>query len=353
MDTSDWNIEFDENGVCNHCRDYFTSLDTLDKRPIEEIWSEIKERATGKYDGILGISGGTDSCWVAYLAKKAGLNLLLVHVDDGFNTDAAVKNIEATAKHTGFDIEYRIVPQDEMIDVIRAYFKAGVIGLESPSDNVYRAINFKTMEEYDIKNILHGGNYQTEKILPSTWGYDNKDATNIRAIHKEFGIMPLKKLSLISFYTYVRKLKFGGIREYRPLYHTDYNRRKAIDTMVKEWGWIDYGRKHNEARYTKFIECYVFPKRFGFDKRLPHYSTLICSGQMTRDEAMHLLETEPLYTDDELKVEKEFVLGKLGFSEEEFEELMALPVKSNLEFKTNKSKQRIYKGLRKALRKFT
>lgn len=350
MDTTDPNIQFDDEGICNHCRKHFRVWNNrIEKRPIAEIWKEIQQRAEGNYDAILGVSGGADSCYLAWLAHKAGLNILLVHADDGFNTQAAKRNVDLTAENTGFDIEYRKIPKDEMCDIIRAYLKAGVVGLESPSDNVYRAVVHNTMDDFGINNILSGGNWQTESIMPSAWGYDNKDTTNIKAIHNEFGTIDLKDIEFISLLRHVWRLKFSGIAEYRPLNHIDYKRNNARKTLNQEWGWVDYGRKHNENRYTRFVECYIFPRRFGYDKRLAHYSNLICNDEITREEALKRFNNEKPYPNKrEEEKEKEFILSKLGI-DDEFENYMNQPIREHEDFKTHSLQLWLVKTARRIL----
>ena len=349
MDTSDPFIHFDKDGICQNCTDYFEHAKTkIDRRPIGEVINQIKERSKGKYEAILGISGGTDSTLVAYLAKEHGLNALLVHIDDGWNTDAAKTNVQIIVEKTGYDFKHIKVNKEEYHDLILSYLKAGVVGLEAPTDNGLEAMLHKVIDQYKVKNILSGGNWATEGILSRAWTYDNEDAKNIKAIHKKYGTIPLKEFNLLSITRKAWRLTFGGIKVFRLLNLIDYKRSEAKELLSQKWGWIDYGRKHNENRYTKFIECYIYPRRFGIDKRRAHYSALICNNEMTREQALELLK-EPLYSDEELEKEKSFFLSQLEISEEQFEKYMKKPIRSHYEFKTHKWDLKLLRFARRIL----
>jgi hypothetical protein len=332
MDTTDPSITFDDDGVCNHCTKWFETWENkIDKRPLEEVFQQVRDRKKGKYDAIVGISGGVDSSLVAYLAYGLGLNCLLVHADDGWNTDAAWTNVQRIVETTGYDFEHVKFDSDQFHDIILAYMMAGVVGLESPTDNALRAIIYDVASKNNINTILSGGNWVTEGIMPGlTWGSDNNDARNIKSIHKRHGSMRIDNVKLIGIIKRAWMLSFRGLREFRPLNHLNppYNRSIAIEELSENWGLIDYGRKHNENRYTKFVECHIFPERFGIDKRKAHYSTLICSGQMSRVEALQML-SEPLYSIEELEQEKKFFLEQLGIDEVLFESYMNSPIGSH------------------------
>jgi 3'-phosphoadenosine 5'-phosphosulfate sulfotransferase (PAPS reductase)/FAD synthetase len=187
MDTTDPNITFDEKGNCNHCNQWFEIWENIiDKRPIDEVLAEIRARSTGKYDAIVGISGGIDSGMVAYLAKKHGPNVLLLHVDDGWNTDEAKHNVKTIVEKTGFDFEHIHVDEEEFGDIILSYYKAGVQGLEAVTDHLIVSTVHNVMDKYGIKTILSGGNWATEGIMPAAWVYTQHDDKNIRS--KEYQI---------------------------------------------------------------------------------------------------------------------------------------------------------------------
>jgi len=340
MDTSDPGIVFDENGVCNRCETWFEAWNNkIDRRPLEEVFQQVRSRrGRKKYDAIVGISGGIDSSFVAYLSYKYDLNVLLVHADDGWNTYAASTNVEKIVAATGYDFKRVKFNPVQFNDIIRAFMKAGVVGLESPTDNTLRAIIYDVAERHDINTILSGGNWVTEGIMPGLfWGSDNNEARNIKSIHKEHGTMKIPDVKLMGIVKRSWNLGFKGYKEFRPLNNIDppYDRQKAIFELGESWGLIDYGRKHNENRFTKFVECHIFPERFGFDKRLAHYSTLICSGQMTREEALELIEV-PLYHPEEFRQEKEFFLKQLGIDEGWFKWYMNNRIGKHNDYKNHK-----------------
>ena len=231
MDTSDPTIMFDKNGLCNHCTNWFEMWKNgIDRRPIADVINQIIDRTKGKYHGIVGISGGVDSSYVAYLANQFCLDILLVHVDDGWNTAAAAESIEKIVDCTGYPFKHIKINQNEYHDLIRAYMKANLVGIEVPTDNALRAIIFDLCNKYNINNILSGNNWTTEGILPAmTWGFDNSDVRNLKAIHKRHGLVPLKETKLLGIMKRAWKLSVGGMREFRLLNHLDppYNRENA------------------------------------------------------------------------------------------------------------------------------
>ncbi|MHA2321919.1 MAG: N-acetyl sugar amidotransferase [Candidatus Thorarchaeota archaeon] len=349
MDTTDPNIVFDDAGICNHCTNWFELWETkIDRRPIEEVLLEIKSRKTGKYDAIVGISGGVDSSMVAYLAKKHGLNVLLLHVYDGWNTEAADKNVQIIQDQTGFDFEQVNLDGTEFTDIIHAYFKAGVQGLEAPTDHFIVAALHEVMDKHGIKTILSGGNWVTEGILPSAWVYTQHDDTNIKSIHKKYGTIPLKNSKFMGILTKTWRLTRGGIKSYRLLNHVDYNRDQAVKTLSEEWRIVDYGGKHQENVFTRFVEAYIFPIRFGFDIRLAYLSPIICSGQKTRDEVLKILDSPP-FSPEEAAKEKDIFLKGLGLTEQQFEDFMNSPIRNHDEFSTHKRSLQLLGVARKVL----
>ena len=351
MDTTDPNIIFDDKGICNHCTNWFDFWNNkIDRRPIEKIIPMIQQGTDSKYDAILGISGGVDSGMVAYLAHKHNLNVLLLHMDDGWNTQAAKENVKIIQEKTGYDFEHYKLDSREFTDIILAYFKAGVQGLEAVTDHLIVATVHNIMDKHGIKRILSGGNWVTEGIMPAAWVYTQHDDKNIRAIHRKFGTIPLKKTKFLGILTKTWRLTFGGIKSFRLLNHVDYNRENAIKTLVNEWGWVDYGRKHQENIYTKFVEAYIFPRRFGFDFRLAYFSPLILSGQITRDDALNLLK-DPPFTEDEMEREKQLFLNGLGITDQQFEDFMTRPIHKHEEFATNKRDLQFISLVRRVIRK--
>lgn len=343
MDTSDPEITFDGSGVCSHCRSY--------DQEARDGWFRGKEgqkklqnflegvrRVSGsnEYNCILGLSGGVDSSFLAYLVKTWGLRPLIVHVDAGWNSELAVKNIENIVKKLDFDLFTYVVDWEEVRDLQLAFLKAGVPNQDIPQDHVIFAVLRDLASQHGIKSILTGSNIATESILPPSWGYDAMDARHLKAIHRRFGTLALKSYKIVPFWKYYLYYPFvKRMTVYKPLNFIDYNKAEAKAFLKKEFEWKDYGGKHYESRFTKYFQGYYLPTRFGFDKRRAHLSSLIVSGQITREEALKELE-KPLYADPELRDDQEFVMKKLGISDEGMVNLLKGPIHCHGEYPSNK-----------------
>jgi N-acetyl sugar amidotransferase len=337
MDTSDPEITFDENGVCNHCYRYATRArnelmhDVVGQAAFRKLIGEIK--AYGKdheYDCLIGVSGGVDSTYVAYQVKQLGLRPLAVHVDNGWDSELAVSNIEKTLKVLGIDLSTRVLDWDEFRDLQLSFLRASVPNCEIPSDHAIGATMYEESVNHGIKYVISGGNVETEGILPRAWTYDNRDYYHLEAVHKRYGTRKLESYphySLARFFYYfgVKRLKFVRVLNAAP-----YRKEAAKDLIKRELGWVDYGGKHYESIYTRFYQAHILPEKFGFDKRLAHYSTLIGAGQMTRAEALRELE-KPAYPQEAYARDREFVLKKLGLSADEFDAIMKTPPRSHRE----------------------
>lgn len=333
-------MTFDEKGVCNYCRNY--KIQYIDnaisqsqkKEKLNQQLALFKKYKKGKYDSILGVSGGVDSTYVAYLCKQLGLNPLLVHFDNGWNSEMAVSNIEQITKNTGFDLYTFVVDWPEFRDLQLSYIKASVLDWEIPTDHGFFAKLYELANKFNIKYLITGHNYQTEAILPKTMRHSKMDVANILDIHKQFGTIKLKTFPLLNFfkfnyYTRIKKIERFNLLEFVE----EYNKEKAKQLIIEKMGWRDYGGKHYESIFTRFYQGYVLKEKFGFEKRKAHLSNLICSGQMTKSEALEELKT-PIYNEATYKVDREFVLKKLGLSELQFQAIMNEPVRSHLEFKS-------------------
>lgn len=341
MDTTDPDITFDEHGVCSHClrydrmvRDIVARADRGEREgELAEIVARIKDEGRkGEYDCIMGLSGGVDSSYVAYQAKRLGLRPLAVHFDSGWNSELAVNNIENIVKKLGIDLHTHVVDWEEMRDLQLAFFKASVANCDIPTDHAFPAILYREAARHGIKTILSGSNYATEFILPSVWGYQSGDLRHLKDIHRQFGKSPLKAYPTIGFfsqylwYPYVR-----GIGTVKPLNYLPYNKFQAKRTIMRELDWRDYGGKHYESVFTRFFQGYYLPVKFGYDKRRAHLSSIINSGQLTREEAMEELG-RPTYDPELQKQDKAFVAKKLGVSEAELDEIFQRPNKDYTDY---------------------
>jgi len=339
MDTTDSTVCFDADGISDHYWSYRqreqTELicGTAGIEYAQQMADGIKEQAKGKlYDCLIGLSGGVDSSYVAYRVKKLGLNPLAVHMDNGWNAELAVSNIEAIVQKLGIDLHTEVLDWPEFRDLQRSFFLSSVPNCEVPTDHAIVATLFRLAEKFGIRHIISGGNLVTEGVAYRNAGHDNKDYANIRDIHKQFGQVKLKSYPHLTPYRFAKSILVNRLRFIPILNYLDYDKDVAVATLQKEFGWRPYARKHGESLFTRFFQEYYLPEKFGIDKRKMHYSSLICAGQMSREEALDLLE-KPLYQPDELEADLEYALRKLQFSRDEFAKIMADPVKAHADYK--------------------
>ena len=362
MDTSDPEITFDESGVCNYCRDFAATYPLY--RPGHAVVDEdlllpeiekIKARGRGReYDCIVGLSGGVDSSYVAYLAKQHELRPLCVHFDSGWNSELAVKNIENVVSNLGFDLHTYVCDWREMKDLQLSFFKAGVANCDIPQDHAFIAGLYETAGEHDIRYLINGHNVATEYVMPMEWGYTSHDLTHIRSIQKKFGSRKIRRLPTYSAYRkfirykYLKPIGVLNILNYIPYVKTD-----VKQFLQNELGWRDYGGKHYESRFTRFFQAYYLPTKFGFDKRKAHLSSLIITGQMTREESIEELKS-PLYGEQELREDTEYIARKLGISVDDLHALLDQPNKHYTEYGYNRildfTRRAKHKGLSYAAR---
>ena len=343
MDTSDPKIKFDDSGVCDHCLAFYQH--TLPNWPtgsqaeieLEKLSKKIKAKGRGKeFDCIIGISGGIDSSYLTYIAKKKmGLKPLVFHVDGGWNSQVAVENINCIVDALGLDLYTEVIDWEEMKDLQLAYFKSGVPHIDTPQDHAFFAMMYHFAKQYDVKYILTGGNLSTECIRnPVDWMYYQTDSTQLKDIHKKFGLRPLINFPITSALWHKIYLPyFRGINVVRPLDLVEYNKEGAKNLLQQEFNWQPYKQKHFESRFTRFYESYWLPTRFNFDVRKVQLSSLILTKQMTREEALEIL-AEPPCDDEYIQAEVDFVSKKLGISSAELMKYMKLPLKSYRDFKS-------------------
>lgn len=360
MDTSDPDIVFDAGGVCNHCN-MFDAVTRKNWFPNEDgrarwasIVEQVKAAGIGKeYDCILGLSGGVDSSYLALKVSDWGLRPLVVHVDAGWNSELAVANIEALVKHCHYDLHTHVVDWEDMRDLHLAYLRAGIANQDVPQDHIFFASLYHFATKNGIRYILSGGNLATEGIFPNAWHGSAMDAINLKAIHKEYGERPLKHYETISFFEYYLWYPFvKRMRTLRPLNYMPYDKQRALDELERTVGYKPYARKHGESLFTKLFQNYYLPIKFGYDKRKPHLSSLIVSGQSTREEALIKL-AEPLYDPDELEIDISYFCKKLRISRNQFNELLQAPVHSHTDFPTWDDKYRLLKRAQEMFARIT
>lgn len=333
MDTTDREITFDTHGVCNYCRSFEAHFPRFDiSKPVypePEMSAKLSEiKRVGKsqeYDCIVGLSGGVDSSYVAYLAKQHGLRPLCVHFDSGWNSELAVKNIESIVNHLDFDLFTYVCDWREMRDLQLSFFKAGVANCDIPQDHAFLAGLHEIAKEHNIKYLINGHNVATEYVMPMDWGYTSHDLKHIRSIQRKFGTQKLKNYPKYSafkkfiYYKYVNKIEAFNILNY-----ISYNKSNVKQFLTNELGWRDYGGKHYESRFTKFFQAHYLPYKWKIDKRKAHLASLIMTGQMTKEEALADLE-RPLYGSLELQDDKEYISRKLGVGVDELDAILDAP----------------------------
>ncbi len=355
IDTSDPYIEFNEKGYCNHCTEFIEKTSQLvyqgaeSDKELELIVNEIKQsRSNGDYDCVVGVSGGIDSCYVAYKAKQLGLRPLAVHMDNGWNSEEAVNNIKKVCSKLEIDYESYVLDWEEFKDLQRSFLKSSIVELEIPTDTAIPAALHEVAAKHNIKYILSGGNYATEGILPDSWFYNPKDKRLLTSIHNKFGT---KKLKTFPTFDFKKELYFKVVKGIKIVYILNYvpfSKADAMELLKKELDWKYYGGKHYESKFTGFVQSYIQPVKFNVDYRRATFSTQICTGEITRDEALEELKKKS-YNAETVDKEKSYVAKKLGFTLDEFETILAQPVKTYQDYANNEKWLNFIYGLYRKL----
>jgi N-acetyl sugar amidotransferase len=329
-------ITFDATGVCNYCRQH----DQLEKeyptgqeggRRLEQLAGKIKEAGRNKrYDVVVGVSGGTDSSYLLYLAKKLGLRPLAAHFDNTWNSKIAVENIQSVLKGLGVDLFTHVVDNREFCDLFKSFLKASVPDIDTPSDIGLATTHYLAAQTYGVKYIFEGHSFRTEGISPHGWFY--MDAKYIQTVQAQFGSYKIETFPNLWMGRWLKWTAIDRIKKIRPLYYLDYHKEQTKQFLNKEYGWKWYGGHHMENRTAYFTNNYYLPKKFGIDLRYSEFSALVRSGQMTRSEALEKIkEPKPFEPNilDEIK-------KRLDLKDAEFERIMNLPRKTYRDYQTYK-----------------
>lgn len=345
MDTSDSKITFDDRGWCDYCNNYHRNIlpnwhpNEQGAQLIENIVDKIRHDGRGRqHDCIIGVSGGVDSSYVTYIAKsKFSLRPLIFHVDAGWNSQQAVNNIERLVDGLGLDLHTEVINWQEMKDLQLAFFKAQVPHIDTPQDHAFFAALYNFAARHGFKYILTGANYSTECVRePLEWHYHASDLRQLKDIHRRFGTRPLETFPTADIFTYKLYYRFlKGVRVIKPLNYVPFVKETAMEELVDKFGWQKYAHKHYESRFTRFYEGYWLPTKFGYDKRRAHFSSLILTKQMAREDALQRI-AKSAYDADVLAQDFEYVATKVDLSVAELQRIMAGPNKTYKDYSNAK-----------------
>jgi N-acetyl sugar amidotransferase len=335
MDSSDPEIVFDDDGVCNHCQDYERRVaaevfsGASGRQQLAKVVAQIKREGVGRpYDCILGLSGGVDSTYVAYVTKKLGLRPLAVHLDNGWNSEISVRNIENIVTKLEIDLHTEVLDWEEFRRLQVAFLKASTPDSEIPTDHAIIATLYAQAAKHGVRWIMDGSNVVTEIMVPATWSHGHSDWGYIEHLNDTFGGAELSTYPHYDYYDYmVRFPHRQRIARFPLLNYIDFNKMEAMEIMKRELSWTPYGGKHYESIYTRFYQGYILPKKFGFDKRRSHLSCLVNNGRITRAQALAEIQ-QPSLSEEMERQDRAFVVKKLGLAEAEFEAIMAAPRKT-------------------------
>jgi len=358
LDTSVTGIVFNEAGYCHYCEGVARQIASgalsmdMQAQRLQQLCDEMKQRNShSEFDCLIGLSGGVDSSYLAYVLKtEYGMRPLALHVDAGWNSAIAVRNIYNVVQNLDIPLITVILQWPEVRDLQRSFLRSGLANQDVVQDHSFVVALHRAAKQYGLVDFASGGNWSTESILPSVWGYDNTDSVLIKDVHRRFGDQKLHSFELLTRYERLveRKLK-PKVRECRPLNLLPFIRDDAIEVLEQKTSWQNYGEKHHESRFTKWFQSHYLPVKFGFDKRRAHFSSMIMSGQMLREDALEDL-TKSLYNSEELNSDIRYLCNKLEFDREEYEHIMQSPISTFQDYK-NSSWMRNYIEMYKRLDK--
>ena len=334
MDESASSITFDDNGFCNYCTDFLVKQskhiafdDNERLRRLNALVDRVKQEGKGKqYDCIVGLSGGVDSSWALVQAVRLGLRPLAVHMDSGWNSELAQNNIENLVRGLKVDLYTHVIEWPEIRGLMEAFFKADVIDVEVLYDNAMLAVNYNLAAKYKLKYILAGTNIATEGVdIPSNWNWYKSDKKNIVGISKKFGGPKLKTFPSISTIDTAKFVAINRILWVSFLDYLNYRKFEALEVLKSEFWYKPYPHKHYESVFTRFYQGYILPYKFGVDKRKPHLSSLVMTGELTRDEALKQASGIAYPSESEMESDRLYFIKKMGWTEEKFKDYMTRP----------------------------
>ncbi|MDG2989577.1 N-acetyl sugar amidotransferase [Candidatus Synechococcus calcipolaris G9] len=334
MDTSVDDIIFNENGICNYCTNFLEEAkpiteETEENRKIrlKNFVAQVKQSGKNKpYDCVVGVSGGVDSSWTLVQVVQLGLCPLAVHMDNGWNSELAQNNIANLVRGLGVDLYTHVIDWQEYRALMQAFFDADVIDIELLYDNAMLAVNYQQADRHGVKFILSGVNQATEGMrMPQKWNWFKWDRRNIKALGQRFGHIKLKTFPAMGtldyiYYEIFKKIKWVSFLDFLP-----YNKFDALNILEKEFSYKRYPYKHYESIFTRFYQGYLLPKKFNVDKRKLHLSTLVISGQMSREEALESLKGIAYLDEQSLQNDIDYFLKKMQWTPEQLENYLARP----------------------------
>lgn len=328
-------------GVCNHCRRYDELLSSRvfsgdeGRAKLDSLVEEIKASAsTKRYDCLIGVSGGVDSTYVALKVKELGLRPLAIHVDNGWNSELAVSNVEKTVKALDLDLVTEVLDLRQFYDLQRAFLLASTPDGDVPTDHAIQASMWSIARKYGIRYVISGMNFRTEAISVPSWSYGHSDWRYIRSVHQQFGREKLTSYPHFGFGELFYTNAVARVRIVSILNYIDYDKASAVQELQEKLDWRPYPGKHFESIYTRFYQGYILREKFGIDKRRGHLSDLINSGQLTREEALEQVELVD-YDPQLIQQDRDFFLKKLNLTAAEFDEIMHTPPRSFRDYKNS------------------
>lgn len=352
---NDPDFSTDELGVCIYCRETEAEYEALPylQNEFTSLIEQIKEDTKNdEYNCIVGMSGGVDSSYVAHLCGIHNLKPLIVHFDNGWNSELAVNNIKLIIEKYDFELHTLVVDWDEFADLQRSLIKSGVVDIEMASDHAIYATMIKLAKKYKIKYVLSGANVATESGMPPSWSWRKADWINMKNIHKIFGSKKLYSYPVYSsFAQFFDKLLGVGPQRIDILNYIKYGKEEAVNTLKEVYSWTEYEGKHFESFFTAFYQSYILPEKFGIDKRISHLSALIRNNELSKDDALKILN-KPLYKDEKKKIaDKHYFCDKLSFTVDEFDMIMKEKPVHHLYYKSDEVYFSYLKKITKILKK--